>query len=165
MVEYKKIMPNDLQRLTREIFPRVLRSLSQKFPLDGIVRRSGNYYYLDLDEGNYQRAASIILNNTESKLSLLPQPGFRTAIVPPPSPVGTHVTLRSNLPFQELGRTYSFELDTAQGIVSYPHEKQGKSPSDFDSTVYPISWYVIYVKGLPNHITDPYDRPQYQLQS
>jgi len=129
--------------------------LGELYPRQGVVKKSGNYYYLEIsDGGGYTQSGSEMLSITEIYLQ-----GY--GIYPPPSPVGSHVTLRSPLPPQELGKVYTFNLD--QRVVTYPHEKQGKAPSSFDPTLYPVSWYVIYVKGLPSHIVNPYDPPHISI--
>src|SRR6266498_3612644 len=90
---------------------KIISSHHESFPLSGIVSKSGNYYYLNInDEKNYVRSASMILSVSEPDITISPPVGFKkTVIVPPPSPIGTHVTLRNNLPYNELGKERSEE--------------------------------------------------------
>ena len=159
--EIKAIAPQEVQNQTRKQLPRIMNELSDYFPQYGIIKRVDKYFYLELpDAGNYIGIGSKILSITEV-IDKSTYPNM--SVYPPPSPVKTHVTLNQNLSSNEIGKRYDFELDLDRGIVSYSHEKKGLQPSMFDSHLYPIKWYVIYVKNLPEFLVNSYDPPHISI--
>lgn len=148
--EYRAFNPTLTHNVTKYTLPGIFSDI---FLLEGTVKKSGTFYYLELQD-DFVGAASDILDSTESLPSGL-------SIFPPPSPIGSHVTLRRPLPSHDLGKRYRFTLDDR--ISSYSHEGGGKIPSGFDKTLYPVYWYVIYVHGLPSHLVNPHDPPHISI--
>src|SRR6266496_5285452 len=83
--EYKQQRPKELQEFTRSLLPKIFSSHHESFPLSGIVSKSGNYYYLNInDEKNYVRSASMILSVSEPDITISPPVGFKKTVIVPP---------------------------------------------------------------------------------
>lgn len=138
--------------------PIVLSQMPIYFPTTGVVSKINNYNYIKLnDNNNYIVAISKLLNAIEygygfDKLvmnkSLLQ---YKLKIVAPPSPIGSHVTIGNN---NLINQKVSFTLTN---LTSYYDQGQGYRVSGFDSNLYIIKWYVIYVNGLPTELTKNYN--------
>lgn len=114
------------------------------FPTSGVVRKSHTYGYLDLGPigGNYIKTTLKLL----SQFDLIKKIGVKTSrLIPPPSPIGAHISLR-NVQQHDVGKTLYFKLDR---IIDFPDERQGTKPSGFNARVYPLQWFVLNVRGIP----------------
>lgn len=140
------------------------KTMNVLFPKQGIVRRSGSYFYIDIRDSNrYVNKLSYLLNGVYGKLKYPNQKGCKPGsynIVAPPSPSGSHVTLDTNVKkglYGKIGKTIRFKI---LDLISYKHDKRGYSASGFDQSLFPCQWYVLRVKldhSLGKlHIFDPH---------
>lgn len=143
--------------------PIVISQMPAQFPIIGIVSKLDNYYYIKLnDNGNYIIAISKLLNAIEigygfSKLVNNNLLKYNLFIIPPLSPVGSHVTIGKNINPNLIGKEIKFTL---ANLASYFDSRGGLEPSNLDKHFYPIKWYVIYVNGIPSDlIKNYYDQP------
>jgi hypothetical protein len=134
---------------------------------------SSGYYYLKIADNNaYIDLLSNLLDSIERTYGLenvvKPNPSKvslnRYRVEPPPSHVGSHVTISSNIHKSLLGQTYKFSLDVDRGIATYHDSRMGTKASGFDHKFHPYSWYVIYVDGLPSELLHGYrERPHISI--
>ncbi len=163
--EYLKENKDDVRKYMLKILPTIVNDLPQFFPKSGIVRRLGTYNYIELnDNGYYTDNLASVLNVVESTYGyskLLPghQLSPIIKVVPPPSPANSHITISPNIDDSWLGRTIDFKLDIEIGVVIYPEEHQGSKPTIFDLNISTISWYLLYVKGIPLELLRDYSIP------
>lgn len=138
------------------------KSTNDIFPKFGRIKKSGSYFYIDINDNSaYITKISNLLNIVNSIFNYPDKKGCKPGvynIVPPPSPSGSHVTLYTNSKqqlYQNLGKTVYFSIID---LVSYKHDKLGYEASGFDSSIYPCQWYVLKVKLDPTlkNIFDPH---------
>lgn len=161
---------NEIRKLVFEQIPRVISENTYFFPLTGIVKKSGSYAYVSLpDNNNYITALLPLLNLVEETYGIeelvpknypLLNQKNKISVISPPSPIGSHVTIGNNFSPSWLNKKVDFLIDLSLPLVTYGDSKRGLTPSSFDHRVYPIRWYVLYVKGLPQELLYNYhDRP------
>lgn len=131
------------------------------FPTSGVIRKSGNYGYLALDGPTRGRHYITTSLDLMTRFRLLQKIGVsaKTQLLAPQSPTGAHVTLR-NVQQHDVGKKLDFTLDH---IVSYDDDKQGHQASGFNPHVYPLHWFVLRVKGIPQKYSSGYDPPHISL--
>lgn len=163
------------QKYRTQIFsliPRILANYPNLFPISGIVRKSGSYFYLELnDDGAYTTMMSSLLDLIERTYGYqalipanYPYPLNKIKVISPPSTVGSHVTISKYTNPSWIGKTVQFNIDLTKSLTSYFADQMGLVASNFNSNVYPIRWYVLYVKNLPSQLLLNYnDTPHISL--
>lgn len=157
-----KQQPQLRQQFLQRI-PIVISQMPIQFPTVGIISKVDNYFYIKInDNKNYIVAISKLLNAIEygygfDKLVNSNLLKYNLTIIPPLSPVGSHVTIGKDINPNLIGKEIKFTL---ANLASYFDERQGLEPSNLDKHFYPIKWYVIYVNDIPFNLTKNYnDQP------
>ena len=164
--EYMATPNNDqVRKYILRVLPTIVNDLPQFFPKTGIVRRLSGYNYIELvDHGYYTDKLASILDMVDrsygySRLIRGPPLSPMIKVVPPPSPAKSHITISPDIDDSWLGKTINFEIDTTPGIIVYPEAHAGSKPTIFDPNISTISWYLIYVKGVPLDLLRNYSIP------
>lgn len=151
--EYAKTMSTQFYKSMVQAY----RELPSLFPTSGVIRKAHNYGYLDLGPvANNYIDATLRLMSWYDMLGKLQTKKAR--LVVPPSPIGAHISLH-NVHNSDVGKTLHFELEYIQ---HFPDERQGKKASGFNPHVYPLHWFVLNVRGIPQKFIG-YDRPHISI--
>lgn len=169
----KCIIPEFLQEPEKQkyrtqifrLIPLVLSDYPDLFPTSGTVRKSGTYFYIDLDDnGAYTNKMASIFNLIEQTYGIqmllpnnYPYPLNKIKVIAPPSTVESHVTISKYTNPSWIGKKVQFNIDVTKSVASYFSDQMGLVPSNFNSNIYPIRWYVLYVKDLPSQLLINYN--------